>query len=72
MTVSKLDDEARAVALDKLPHWAYDAQAQGIRRTLRFADFAEAFGFMTGSPYWRRRPTIIPNGSMSITGSRYC
>jgi 4a-hydroxytetrahydrobiopterin dehydratase len=47
MTVSKLDDEARAVALNNLPHWNYDPDAQGIRRNLRFADFAEAFGFMT-------------------------
>jgi 4a-hydroxytetrahydrobiopterin dehydratase len=47
MTVSKLDDEARAVALSNLAHWSYDTEAQGIRRNLRFSDFAEAFGFMT-------------------------
>jgi 4a-hydroxytetrahydrobiopterin dehydratase len=47
MTVSKLDDAARAAALNNLPLWNYDVDAQGIRRTLRFADFAEAFGFMT-------------------------
>jgi 4a-hydroxytetrahydrobiopterin dehydratase len=47
MTVSKLDDEARAVALSNLPLWSYDPEAQGIRRNLRFSDFAEAFGFMT-------------------------
>lgn len=46
MTVSKLDDEARAIALNDLPHWNYDAEAQGIRRSLRFGDFAEAFAFM--------------------------
>lgn len=46
MAVSKLDDEARAVALGNLAHWTYDHEAQGIRRTLRFSDFAEAFGFM--------------------------
>ena len=46
MMVSKLDDAARAVALGNLPQWNYDAEAQGIRRTLRFSDFAEAFGFM--------------------------
>jgi 4a-hydroxytetrahydrobiopterin dehydratase len=46
MTVSKLDDEARAVALSNLPHWNYDPEVQGIRRNLRFSDFAEAFGFM--------------------------
>lgn len=46
MAVSKLDDAARAAALANLPQWTYDAEAQGIRRNLRFADFAEAFGFM--------------------------
>ncbi len=47
MTVSKLDDAARAAALSNLPHWNYDAEAQGIRRSLRFADFGAAFAFMT-------------------------
>jgi 4a-hydroxytetrahydrobiopterin dehydratase len=47
MTVSKLDDEARAVALSNLLLWTYDGEAMGIRRNLRFSDFAEAFGFMT-------------------------
>lgn len=47
MAVFKLDDEAKAVALGHLQHWNYDTEAQGIRRLLRFSDFAEAFGFMT-------------------------
>jgi 4a-hydroxytetrahydrobiopterin dehydratase len=47
MAVSKLDDQARGSALLSLPRWEYDLDAQGIRRTLTFADFAEAFGFMT-------------------------
>ena len=47
MQVSKLDDKAKANALASLPEWTFDAQAGGIRRTLRFGDFAEAFGFMT-------------------------
>ena len=46
MGVSKLDDKARGLALQELPHWTYDESAQGIRRTLTFTDFAEAFGFM--------------------------
>ena len=46
MTVSKLDDGAMAAALGNLPLWTYDPEAHGIRRTLRFSDFAEAFGFM--------------------------
>lgn len=46
MNVSKLDDQARGTALKELPHWSYDDTAQGIRRTLTFTDFAQAFGFM--------------------------
>ncbi len=46
MGVSKLDDQARSLALQELPHWTYDQAAQGIRRTITFTDFAEAFGFM--------------------------
>jgi 4a-hydroxytetrahydrobiopterin dehydratase len=46
MQVSKLDEADRNAVLEQLPLWSYDADAKGIRRTLRFADFAEAFGFM--------------------------
>jgi 4a-hydroxytetrahydrobiopterin dehydratase len=46
MAVSKLDDQARVLALTDLPHWDYDSEAQGIRRTFAFTDFAEAFAFM--------------------------
>ena len=47
MQVSKLDDAARDTAMEQLSHWTYDNDASGIRRNLRFGDFAEAFGFMT-------------------------
>lgn len=47
MQVSRLDDPARDAAMEQLPQWTYDADAKGIRRNLRFVDFAEAFGFMT-------------------------
>ncbi len=47
MTVSKLDDPARIQALAALPLWTYDMEAQGVRRTVRFADFGAAFAFMT-------------------------
>ena len=46
MQVSKLDEADRNAVLEQLPLWSYDADAKGIRCTLRFADFAEAFGFM--------------------------
>ena len=47
MHVSRLDDAVRDVAMQQLPQWTYDADVKGIRRILRFVDFAEAFGFMT-------------------------
>jgi 4a-hydroxytetrahydrobiopterin dehydratase len=47
MHISRLDDAARDAAMQQLPQWIYDAEAKGMRRNLRFADFAEAFGFMT-------------------------
>jgi 4a-hydroxytetrahydrobiopterin dehydratase len=47
MAVQELDSARREAALADLPDWAYDADARGIRRTFRFADFAQAFGFMS-------------------------
>lgn len=47
MHVSRLDDAVRDAAMQQLPQWTYDEDVRGIRRNLRFADFAEAFGFMT-------------------------
>jgi 4a-hydroxytetrahydrobiopterin dehydratase len=47
MHVSRLDDAVRDAAMQQLPQWTYDADVRGIRRNLHFADFAEAFGFMT-------------------------
>ncbi len=46
MTVQLLDENARDAALSALPSWSYDSDAKGIRRTFKFADFAEAIGFM--------------------------
>ncbi len=42
-----LSDEARAAALRNLPEWRYDEAERAIRRDFRFADFGEAFAFMT-------------------------
>lgn len=47
MSVRELDEAERMAALEVLPLWNYDAEARGIRRSFRFADFAEAFGFMS-------------------------
>ncbi|WP_375397703.1 4a-hydroxytetrahydrobiopterin dehydratase [uncultured Sphingomonas sp.] len=45
--VEQLDEDERARALDALDEWDYDAARDAITRTLTFADFVEAFGFMT-------------------------
>ena len=42
-----LDEAERADALRALPGWAYDAESKTLRRSFRFRDFSEAFGFMT-------------------------
>ena len=47
MQVSRLDYTSRDAAMQQLPQWTYDSDAKGIRRSVRFGDFAEAFGFMT-------------------------
>ena len=42
-----LSDEARSEALAGLAGWAFDADRNGIARRFTFADFGEAFAFMT-------------------------
>ena len=44
MRLTDQDIEARIGAL---AGWSYDAPAKAIRRSLKFADFTQAFGFMT-------------------------
>lgn len=39
-------DMARELLAD-LPEWSLDPQRGAIRRSFRFADFSQAFGFMT-------------------------
>ena len=45
--IRKLDEAARASALAGLPEWTPVQDPDGIRRRFTFADFNEAFGFMT-------------------------
>jgi 4a-hydroxytetrahydrobiopterin dehydratase len=42
-----LSEAERAEALDGLAEWDYDDARDAIRRTFVFADFPEAFAFMT-------------------------
>ena len=47
MTVSQLSETERAEALAELPEWTSAREGKAIARAFRFADFNEAFGFMT-------------------------
>lgn len=44
--VERLDEAARAGVAAALPDWTYDGGRDAIRRTFRFRDFSEAWGFM--------------------------
>jgi 4a-hydroxytetrahydrobiopterin dehydratase len=44
--IEALSEAERAEALDGLPDWDFDETRDAITRSITFADFAEAFGFM--------------------------
>jgi 4a-hydroxytetrahydrobiopterin dehydratase len=45
--IEQLDEDERAAALDALGEWDYDETRDALTRQFVFADFVEAFGFMT-------------------------
>jgi 4a-hydroxytetrahydrobiopterin dehydratase len=45
--IEQLTEEERTDALDELDEWDFDEARDAITRTFTFADFSEAFGFMT-------------------------
>ena len=47
MPIEQLTEEERAGALDELDEWDFDEARDAITRTFTFADFSEAFAFMT-------------------------
>lgn len=47
MTIARLTDAERDAALAELSGWTLRADGLAIERVFRFADFAEAFAFMT-------------------------
>ena len=47
MAIAELTDTERAAALAELSGWAEAREGKAIARTLIFADFSEAFAFMT-------------------------
>ena len=47
MTVAELTEAERSAALAQLSGWILAREGKAIARTFTFADFSEAFGFMT-------------------------
>lgn len=45
--VEQLNEDERAAALDRLDEWNYDDARDALTRSFLFADFSEAFAFMT-------------------------
>lgn len=47
MMVEKLNQAARDELFARYPEWKHDQKRDALERKLLFADFAEAFGFMS-------------------------
>lgn len=47
MPISKLSDSDRDAAVARLPGWALRRDGLALEREFKFADFSEAFAFMT-------------------------
>ncbi|MEA3008912.1 MAG: 4a-hydroxytetrahydrobiopterin dehydratase [Sphingomonadales bacterium] len=60
-----LSDDERAAALRGLPEWRYEEADRAIRRDFRFADFGEAFAFMTRSAIAAEKADHHPDWSNS-------
>jgi 4a-hydroxytetrahydrobiopterin dehydratase len=60
-----LSEEERAEALGELSGWRYEAAEKAIRRDFRFADFGEAFAFMTRSAIAAEKADHHPDWSNS-------
>jgi 4a-hydroxytetrahydrobiopterin dehydratase len=60
-----LNDEERAAALEGLPQWRYEEGERAIRRDFSFADFGEAFAFMTRAAIAAEKADHHPDWSNS-------
>lgn len=60
---AKLDNAQRASALAELKGWSHEAKRDAIVKTFVFANFVEAFGFMTKSALVAERMDHHPEWS---------
>ncbi|MFT5435342.1 MAG: 4a-hydroxytetrahydrobiopterin dehydratase [Myxococcota bacterium] len=59
----KLTENERTEALSSLPEWSHDPSRDAISRELQFADFEEAFAFMTRVAFEAERQQHHPEWS---------
>ena len=60
---TKLDAMALTQSLQSLPGWTHDAARGAIHRSFRFADFSQAFAFMTRVALYAERHDHHPEWS---------
>ena len=60
-----LSEEERKAALEALPGWRYEESERAIRREFCFADFGEAFAFMTRAAIAAEKADHHPDWSNS-------
>jgi 4a-hydroxytetrahydrobiopterin dehydratase len=63
MAIPRLTDAERDAALDELADWTLRADGLAITREFRFADFSEAFAFMTRVALYAERADHHPEWS---------
>jgi 4a-hydroxytetrahydrobiopterin dehydratase len=63
--MKQLDEAGRSAMLAQLPGWTCAPDGGSIHRTFRFADFAEAFGFMARVAILAERADHHPDWSNS-------
>jgi 4a-hydroxytetrahydrobiopterin dehydratase len=61
--VPKLGDQERDQALQALPGWSFDPGQSAIAKSFRFADFSQAFAFMTRVALAAEKADHHPNWS---------
>jgi 4a-hydroxytetrahydrobiopterin dehydratase len=61
--IDRLTDDQRAALLPTLPEWQMDDARDGIVREFRFANFVEAFGFMSSVALLAERADHHPEWS---------
>lgn len=72
MTKLTADDRAADLPALTATGWAHDATRDAISKTYRFANFVEAFGFMTRAAIWAEKWNHHPEwsnvyGRVSVT-----